>query len=147
MSTANVGLAPKAGRHSEPHSNPELRTLLKLYSHHELHSRRVGRYIEERDTENFVKGWSRLQNGKLARWIKDTTNAGNDTTSATTASSVPNTDDLEYTPDTTKNSSTADRTLTRVETRTMKIPTSATPLVLLKCERYNRNMDNEDKDD
>ncbi|KAJ3776373.1 hypothetical protein FB446DRAFT_636082, partial [Lentinula raphanica] len=130
-SHANVGLAPKAGRHSEPHSNPELRTLLKLYSHYELHSRRVGRYIKEHDTENFVKGWSKLKNGKLAKWVKDTTNARvredieariakkaatadtpndttNDTTTATTATSVPDTDDLEYTPDTTQNSSTAD---------------------------------------
>ncbi|KAJ3817574.1 hypothetical protein F5880DRAFT_1492702 [Lentinula raphanica] len=130
-SRANVGLAPKAGRHSEPHSNPELRTLLKQYSHHELHSRRVGRYIEESDTENFVKGWSKLKNGKLAKWVKDTTNARvredieariakkaatadmpNDvnlsTASTTTGTSLAETADLEYTPDTTQDSSTVD---------------------------------------
>ncbi|KAJ3714760.1 hypothetical protein C8R42DRAFT_552055, partial [Lentinula raphanica] len=46
----SVGLAHHSGRHSEPHSNPEVRILLKQYAHHELHLRRVGRYVEERDT-------------------------------------------------------------------------------------------------
>ena len=33
-----IGLAKKSGRHSEPHTKPKLKTLLKLYAHHELHS-------------------------------------------------------------------------------------------------------------
>ncbi|KAJ3753060.1 hypothetical protein EV360DRAFT_97172 [Lentinula raphanica] len=64
-SRVNVGLAHHAGRHSELHSNPEIRTLLKLYAHHELHSRRIGRY----------KGWAKLDDGKLAKWVKESTGA------------------------------------------------------------------------
>ncbi|KAJ3726679.1 hypothetical protein C8R42DRAFT_573424 [Lentinula raphanica] len=72
---ASVGLARHAGRHSEPHSNPEVRILLRQYAHHELHSRRAGRYVEERDTDNFMKGWIKLENGKLAKWVQETTSA------------------------------------------------------------------------
>ncbi|KAJ3745217.1 hypothetical protein EV360DRAFT_57505 [Lentinula raphanica] len=72
-SRANVGLAPHTGRHSELHSNPEIRTLLKLYAHHELHSRRTGRYLEERDIESFRKGWAKLDDGKVAKWVKEST--------------------------------------------------------------------------
>ncbi|KAJ3817504.1 hypothetical protein F5880DRAFT_1618216 [Lentinula raphanica] len=71
----SVGLAHHSGRHSEPHSNSEVRILLKQYAHHELHLRRVGRYVEERDTDNFMKGWSKLDNGKLAKWVDETASA------------------------------------------------------------------------
>ncbi|KAJ3748285.1 hypothetical protein EV360DRAFT_25469, partial [Lentinula raphanica] len=68
----SVGLAHHSGCHSEPHSNPEVRILLKQYAHHELHLRRVGHYVEEWDTDNFMKGWSKLDNGKLAKWVDET---------------------------------------------------------------------------
>ncbi|KAJ3833528.1 hypothetical protein F5878DRAFT_519165, partial [Lentinula raphanica] len=67
----NVGLARHAGNHSEPHSRPEIRTLLKLYMHHELHSRRIGRYVEERDTDDFTRGQAKLRSGKITKWIKE----------------------------------------------------------------------------
>ncbi|KAJ3730855.1 hypothetical protein DFJ43DRAFT_983287, partial [Lentinula guzmanii] len=37
-----VDLEKRAGRHTEPHNNPEVRSLLQLYAHHGLHSRRPG---------------------------------------------------------------------------------------------------------
>ncbi|KAJ3841649.1 hypothetical protein F5878DRAFT_609706 [Lentinula raphanica] len=53
------------------HPTPEIRMLLKQYAHHELHSRRVGRYVEERDVDDFSKGWSKLTNGRVAKWIRE----------------------------------------------------------------------------
>lgn len=68
-----VGLAVRAGRHSEPHTKPEVTTLLKLYARHELHSRRPGRTIDEEDIDDFQKGWEKLAKGKLKRWVAETT--------------------------------------------------------------------------
>jgi hypothetical protein len=67
-----AGLAARAGRHSEPHTRPEVKTLLKQYQCHELHSRRPGRSIDEEDIDDFQQGWDRLAKGKLKRWVADT---------------------------------------------------------------------------
>ena len=67
-----VGLAARAGHHSDPHMWPEVRILLKQYSLHELHSRRPGRSIDEEDVDDFHRGWERLAKGKLKRWVSDT---------------------------------------------------------------------------
>ncbi|KAJ6629792.1 hypothetical protein B0H10DRAFT_2160400 [Mycena sp. CBHHK59/15] len=60
-----VGMKKKAGKHSEPHTNPEMITLLKLYRDTELHSRRLGRQIDDRDTDNFARGVKKLRDGGL----------------------------------------------------------------------------------
>jgi hypothetical protein len=67
-----VGLAMRSGKHCEPHTNPEVKTLLRQYAYHELHSRRPGRTIEDDDVDDFRKGWQNLANGKLRRWVADT---------------------------------------------------------------------------
>ncbi|KAJ7690965.1 hypothetical protein B0H17DRAFT_910637, partial [Mycena rosella] len=46
----STGMAQKSHVHSDPHTKPELRILLKLYRTEELHSRRLGRQIDDRDT-------------------------------------------------------------------------------------------------
>ncbi|TEB22269.1 hypothetical protein FA13DRAFT_1600942, partial [Coprinellus micaceus] len=40
---SGVGLAPRSGKHSAPHQNPEMLKLMKAYMQHELHKRRPGR--------------------------------------------------------------------------------------------------------
>lgn len=74
-SRTSVGLNQHARRHTEPHSNPEIRILLKLYTHHQLHSRRAGRFVEERHIDDFSKGLDKLRKGKLAKWVRETTQA------------------------------------------------------------------------
>ena len=66
-----VGLAKRSSRHSEPHTKPEVKTLLKLYARHELHSCRPGRTIEEEDIDSFRRGWEELVKGKLRCWVAD----------------------------------------------------------------------------
>ncbi|KAJ3793040.1 hypothetical protein GGU11DRAFT_854030 [Lentinula aff. detonsa] len=68
-----VDLENHSGCHSEPHNNAETRILLQQYADHELHSRRPGRFIEERDTDDFQRGWNKLRKGKLAKWTEETT--------------------------------------------------------------------------
>ncbi|KII83161.1 hypothetical protein PLICRDRAFT_82404, partial [Plicaturopsis crispa FD-325 SS-3] len=68
-----VGLSSRSARHSDPHSNAEVRILLKEYQERELHSRRPGRSIEETDVNNFQRGMERLRKGKLQKWITKTT--------------------------------------------------------------------------
>ncbi|KAJ7717441.1 hypothetical protein B0H16DRAFT_1700968 [Mycena metata] len=67
-----TGMAPKSHSHTDPHSQPEMRTLLKLYRTEELHSRRLGRQIDDRDTNDFSRGVRNLRNGGLDKWIKKT---------------------------------------------------------------------------
>ncbi|KAJ6558349.1 hypothetical protein B0H19DRAFT_906888, partial [Mycena capillaripes] len=45
-----VGMKKKSHKHKDPHANPEMLTLLKLYRDTELHSRRLGRQVDDRDT-------------------------------------------------------------------------------------------------
>ncbi|KAJ3756736.1 hypothetical protein EV360DRAFT_47466 [Lentinula raphanica] len=111
-SRVNVGLARHAGRHSEPHSNPEIRILLNQYAHHELHSRRMGRYIEERNTENFLTGWAKLEDGKLAKWIRETAGSrGRQTIDALVAARNQQPDDTDAALTTPDNSTLEDETL------------------------------------
>jgi hypothetical protein len=60
-----VGMKKKAARHCNPHTNLEMITLLKLYRETELHSRRLGRQIDDRDTDDFAKGVKKLRDGGL----------------------------------------------------------------------------------
>ncbi|KAJ7762121.1 hypothetical protein B0H16DRAFT_1311993, partial [Mycena metata] len=67
-----TGMAPKSHSHTDPHTQPEMKTLLKLYHTEELHSRRPGRQIDDRDTDDFARGVRNLRNGGLDKWIKKT---------------------------------------------------------------------------
>lgn len=72
-----VSLSKRSTRHSEPHTNPEVWVLLQQYAHHQLHSRRAGRFVEEKDVDDFTSGWKKLGKGKgkLTKWINETTHA------------------------------------------------------------------------
>ncbi|KAJ7165313.1 hypothetical protein C8R46DRAFT_807903, partial [Mycena filopes] len=64
--TSMVGMKQKASRHCDPHANPKILILLKVYRETELHSRRLGRQIDDQDTDNFVKGVKKkLRDGRL----------------------------------------------------------------------------------
>jgi len=67
-----LGLAARTGQHSEPHTKPEVRMLLKEYACHELHSRRPGRTLDHGDIDNFQLGWEKLTKGKLRKWVAET---------------------------------------------------------------------------
>ena len=67
-----VGLEAKSGRHSDPHTRPEVKTLLALYARHQLHSWRAGRTIDRGDVDNFQPGWEKLAKGKLRKWVAET---------------------------------------------------------------------------
>ena len=41
--TEGLGLAWRGGKHAEPHTNPEIRTLMQVYQTHQLHLFRSGR--------------------------------------------------------------------------------------------------------
>ncbi|KAJ6455537.1 hypothetical protein DFH09DRAFT_1255746 [Mycena vulgaris] len=51
-----LGMEKKSHKHADPHTKPEMRTLLKLYKDTELHSQRLGRQIDDRDTDDFARG-------------------------------------------------------------------------------------------
>jgi hypothetical protein len=68
-----VGLAERSSRHKCPHMKPEVQTLLEEYCKTQLHQRRPGCAYDNVDTDNFRRGMNKLQNGKLAKWIIDTT--------------------------------------------------------------------------
>ncbi|KAJ6605625.1 hypothetical protein B0H10DRAFT_1712914, partial [Mycena sp. CBHHK59/15] len=68
-----VGMEKKAHKHSEPHTKPEMCTLLKLYKDTELHSRRLSRQIDDRDTDDFARGVKKLREGTLQASITKTT--------------------------------------------------------------------------
>lgn len=70
-----IGLTKRSGRHSAPHLNPEITTLLKTYHESELHCRRPGRVYKDIDKDDFQRGVSKLSNGKLKKWIHDTTSS------------------------------------------------------------------------
>jgi hypothetical protein len=74
---AGVGLMPKSGRHSAPHTKPEVVTLLTQYRLLELHSRRPGRTIDDHDVDDFQRGWEKLEKGRLASWVLETTRSRN----------------------------------------------------------------------
>ncbi|KAJ6468897.1 hypothetical protein C8R45DRAFT_1078905 [Mycena sanguinolenta] len=66
---ASTGMAAKSHIHANPHTKPEMRILLELYRTQELHSRRLGRQIDDRDTDNFAKGVKKLREGTLKKFI------------------------------------------------------------------------------
>ncbi|KAJ3002595.1 hypothetical protein NUW54_g5764 [Trametes sanguinea] len=75
-----LGLAECAGRHSAPHTNPELRILLGVYREEGLHTRREGRHYvgptepsspHDPARDDYRRGLRNLRNGKLSRWIKE----------------------------------------------------------------------------
>lgn len=68
----STGMAHKSTKHADPHTKPEMHILLKTYRVEELHSRRLGRQIDNRDTDDFAKGIKKLRAGGLANYIKKT---------------------------------------------------------------------------
>ncbi|KAJ6480404.1 hypothetical protein C8R45DRAFT_1155471 [Mycena sanguinolenta] len=65
----NTGMSARSHAHSDPHTKPEMRILLELYRTEELHSRRLGRQIDDRDTDDFAKGVKKLREGALKKFI------------------------------------------------------------------------------
>ena len=71
---SSIGLSAHAGRHSNPHTRPEVKTLLTLYAHHELHRQRPGRSIDDDEVpDDFTRGWEKLAKGKVRKWVLDMT--------------------------------------------------------------------------
>ena len=70
-----VGLAKRKGYHPEPHSQPEVKTLLQVYREEGLHHFTPGRsYGSSHATKDtFTLGIESLQAGKLTQWILDST--------------------------------------------------------------------------
>ncbi|KAJ6602569.1 hypothetical protein DFH09DRAFT_899640 [Mycena vulgaris] len=68
-----LGMEKKSHKHADPHTKPEMRTLLKLYKDTELHSQRLGRQIDDRDTDDFARGVKKLREGALQASIGKTT--------------------------------------------------------------------------
>jgi len=68
-----LGLAKRSGKHTEPHTKPEIRKLLNKYKDGELHLFREGRQYDEADVDNFSTGYEKLRNGALQKWITETT--------------------------------------------------------------------------
>jgi hypothetical protein len=68
-----VGLKKKGWKHTEPHSHPEIVTLLKLYREEELHLFQQGRRysMTRRTVDDYARGKDNLANGKLQKWIED----------------------------------------------------------------------------
>lgn len=110
-----VSLAKRSTRHSEPHTNPEVLILMQQYAHHEVHSRRRGRFIEENDIDNFSKGWSKLRKGKLRKWVDETTCARVSVDIATRISALHASEEPAFQP----SSSNPPSTFTPVELATM----------------------------
>ncbi|KAJ6475855.1 hypothetical protein DFH09DRAFT_1109111 [Mycena vulgaris] len=67
-----LGMEKKSHKHADPHTKPEMRTLLKLYKDTELHSQRLGRQIDDRDTDDFARGVKKLREGALQASIGKT---------------------------------------------------------------------------
>lgn len=64
-SQTSVGLSQHADSHNKPHMNPETQILLNIYSHYEMHSRRLGQFVEERDVNDATQGMNKLRKGKV----------------------------------------------------------------------------------
>lgn len=72
----SVGLSKRSGRHTHPHSRPEVRILLQHYKDVELHQRRAGRtYAQGQtwDVDNFSAGLRKLTEGGLNKWVQRST--------------------------------------------------------------------------
>jgi hypothetical protein len=57
----------------EPHTKPEVRKLLQKYQDEELHLFRPGRHYDVADVDDFSRGYKKLQEGALQKWIAETT--------------------------------------------------------------------------
>jgi len=68
-----LGLVKRSGKHTEPHAKPEIRKLLNKYKDEELHLFREGRKYDEADVDNFSKGYEKLWDRALQKWITETT--------------------------------------------------------------------------
>ncbi|KAH9911496.1 uncharacterized protein B0H18DRAFT_1062212 [Fomitopsis serialis] len=68
-----VGLQRRSGRHTTPQKQPEFKILAGIYQDCELHSRRRGREYPgvARDVDDFRKGYEKLQDGKMKKWIAE----------------------------------------------------------------------------
>lgn len=75
--TEGLGLAQRAGKHSEPHTNPEMVKLLQTYRNHQLHLFRRGRTYgtDMKKTDDLGRGVQRLIEGKLETWVYETSRA------------------------------------------------------------------------
>lgn len=69
---SGIGLAPRSGRHTAPHLNPEIQKLLQAYRELDLHKRRPGRVYEDTDRDDFTRGYVKLASGSLAKWTSTT---------------------------------------------------------------------------
>ncbi|KAJ3553132.1 hypothetical protein NM688_g3779 [Phlebia brevispora] len=98
-----LGLAPRRSRHPEPHSRPELRTLLQLYKQEELHMFQSGRSYDRSadDVDIVTKGAEKLRKGKLKKWIDITMRARDlaSTMGTTTQSTNDNENEIEFSLD------------------------------------------------
>jgi len=72
-----LGLAQRGGKHSEPHTNPEIRKLMQVYHTHQLHLFRSGRRYgsDIRKVDDLGRGQTKLIDGKLKAWTHETTRA------------------------------------------------------------------------
>ncbi|RDB30490.1 hypothetical protein Hypma_007321 [Hypsizygus marmoreus] len=68
---------------------------MDVYRDCELHRRRPGRIYEDRDVDDFRRGLVKLQNGKLKKWVADTTGARNLSKSTGSTTAVPEDHDLQ----------------------------------------------------
>lgn len=73
--TESLGLTHRSGKHKEPHTNAETRTLMKTYQNEQLHLFRPGRTYGDdvKKVDDLGRGVERLSGGKLASWVHDTT--------------------------------------------------------------------------
>lgn len=71
-----LGLASKSGKHANPHERPEFKILMVDARAVELHSRRMGRSIDQDDTNDFEGGYECLGlKGKAKRYARETIGA------------------------------------------------------------------------
>lgn len=68
-----VGLSQRSARHSAPHLNPEVRILMNAYQESELHYCRPCRVYQDIDKDDFQRGLLKPSNGKLKKWVDNTT--------------------------------------------------------------------------
>ncbi|EIN04090.1 hypothetical protein PUNSTDRAFT_76744 [Punctularia strigosozonata HHB-11173 SS5] len=67
-------LKPRGWKHTNPHTRPEVRTLLDIYKTTELHTFRPGRSYERhgREVNDLERGMRMLRETKIPAWIHDT---------------------------------------------------------------------------
>ncbi|THH05249.1 hypothetical protein EW146_g9952 [Bondarzewia mesenterica] len=74
-----IGLQQKSTQHPPLHTQPEFVTLTEIYKKEELHLFHPGRDYgrKGRDVADYERGADRLREGKLARWVHNTTSMRN----------------------------------------------------------------------